>query len=887
MMPLLENSSIAQDSSSARRERRSRVPRGARRRGQARPRTLVSQLVLALSLVAAVLTGCPEEAGDDFTSVRAYALQQQQRGAGAEAISCFHVAAQYDTSRPEPWLSIGEIFRAAGQYPEAISAFRKCCAIAREGGRPGWALAHFNLANALKDGGEPQEAVANFKMALALDPPFKPAIYNNMALALGALNRNDEVLESYLQALAINPAFPETHNNLASYYQALGQMQEAVEHYRHAVDLRPDRGFMVNLAFTLGAKGDTAASIDVYMKTIELHPDYALAYYNLGTTLMGEERYGESEFCYRWAVKLDGTKADYYNNLATVVGSSGAKPEVMELYKVVLALDPAHETATCNMYHTRHETCDWGQEGEAERYLQNVVRTVTRQLDEGRTPTIRSFHALMYDVPGEFLRRLTEAWSAIAEKEARLMVPQGFAFVVPAAEPAPRRVRIGYTSSDLKMQHPVAHLVAAMFSLHDLLSVEVFCFALSPSDGSPIRSQVEQAAQHFVDLTPALATSLVSAAEEINRFKPHVLVNLNGYTNGGRLELYALRPAPIQVHGVGYPGTMGAQYIANIITDITSSPPETAGYYTEHLIYMPNAYLVNSLRETFPDILHPRYRRPRLDAAGGRETDEFGRQGRAGAAAASEERGLTVRGGIALLEEEEEETRGYLGVSRMEWGLPQDAVVLACFNTLIKLRPAMLRRWVKILQRAPSAVIWLLRAPKTAEDKVLAWWLQHAPDLAHRLIFTDTAAKEDHIRRSVLADLFLDTDIYGAHSTGTDALWSGLPLLTPTYMSSMAARVSGSLMRTVGLAHMVARSLDEYQDLAVALVNNRHALLRVRKRLRRERWESPLFDTRRWMRDWERGVSMLWDAHAGARSSRQHQPPLPVHLVVHDTSGEA
>ena len=103
----------------------------------------------------------------------------------------------------------------------------------------------------------------------------------------------------------------------------------------------------------------------------------------------------------------------------------------------------------------------------------------------------------------------------------------------------------------------------------------------------------------------------------------------------------------------------------------------------------------------------------------------------------------------------------------------------------------------------------------------------------------------------------------------------------------LTSEVSGSLMRTVGLAHLVARSLDEYQDLAVALVNHRHALLRVRKRLRRERWESPLFDTRRWMRDWERGVSMLWDAHAGARSSRQHQPPLPVHLVVHDTSGEA
>ena len=271
-----------------------------------------ARLILALSVMAAALAVCPEEAGDDFKSVRAHALHLQQQGMGAEAIECFEVAGRLDTARPEPWLSIGEIFRGAGQFPQAISALRKCCAIANSDGRPGWALAHFNLANALKDAGEPEEAVLHFETSLALDPPFKPAIFNNMALALGALNRNDEVLQSYKRALDLNPAFPETHNNIASHYQALGRLSEAVTHYKQAVELRPDRGFMVNLAYVLGAKGDTAASIDTYMSAIQVHPDYALAYYNLGTTLMGEERYSESEFCYRWAVQLDGTFLDLF-----------------------------------------------------------------------------------------------------------------------------------------------------------------------------------------------------------------------------------------------------------------------------------------------------------------------------------------------------------------------------------------------------------------------------------------------------------------------------------------------------------------------------------------------------------------------------------------------
>ena len=431
-------------------------------------------MLLCLCLAAAVRTGCPQEAGDDYKSVRTFALRLQQQGASSEAIACYKKAALIDAARPEAWLSIGEIYRASGDNVQAMTALRKSCELAMAAGGPGWALAHFNLANALKDSGEPEEAVREYEKALALHPPFKPAIYNNMALALGALNRNEKVLQSYLQALLVNPAFPETHNNLASHYQAVGRLDDAARHYRQAVALRPDKGFMVNLAFVLGAKGDTAGSIEVYLKIIQQHPNYALAYYNLGTTMMGEERYDESEFCYRWAVQLDGTKADYYNNLATVVGSRGFNPEVMELYKIVLALDPVHETATCNMYHSRHESCDWGEEGEAEEHLRQVIRIVSGQLREGRTPTIRSFHALMYDVKGDFLRRLTEAWSRIAADEVGMMVPPDFAFPLPATFPPPRRLRVGYTSSDLKRQHPVAHLVAALFPAHDLLTVQVF-----------------------------------------------------------------------------------------------------------------------------------------------------------------------------------------------------------------------------------------------------------------------------------------------------------------------------------------------------------------------------------------------------------------------------
>ena len=247
-----------------------------------------------------------------------------------------------------------------------------------------------------------------------------------------------------------------------------------------------------------------------------------------------------------------------------------------------------------------------------------------------------------------------------------------------------------------------------------------------------------------------------------------------------------------------------------MVTDRTSSPPEAAPFYTEHLLYMPHAYLINSLRESFPHVLHPRYTRAQVGPGAGMIMREL--PGARGSIAAKE-------GGVAVLEEEERQTRQYLGVNRDKWALPEAAVVLACFNTLIKLRPAMLRRWANILRRTKRpAVIWLMRAPRVAEEKVRAWWQQHAPDLTGQLIFSDPVPKEQHIRRMALADLFLDTDIYGAHSTGTDALWAGLPVLAPIHMLPMAARVSGALMRAIRLPALIARSLEDYEDLAVALV---------------------------------------------------------------------
>eukprot|EP00960_Hanusia_phi_P072491 767799-Hanusia_phi.AAC.3 len=350
------------------------------------PRLLLSSLSLVLALAR---SECPDHAGDGYDELMEYAKSRKEAKAFSDAMACFQKAAEADRRRPEPWLNVGELYKNAGKLEEAEIALRQSVALG-----PAWPLAHFNLANILKDLDRNEESLAEYQEALALDPPFKAAILNNMALAHGTLNQNDLVLESYEKAMRLDPLVPETHNNLASHYQAIGDMANAVKHYRQAVQLRPEKGFLLNLAYALGAKGETAESLKIYMKTIEMYPDYALAYYNLGTSLMGEERYAESEYCYRWAVKLDGTRADYYNNLATVVGASGATNEGGEGPNSPSVPCPCVSTVKLSLLDVDLYDCSYAVSADFVRRLSEVgrrrdMRGLSREGDEARDGMLR------------------------------------------------------------------------------------------------------------------------------------------------------------------------------------------------------------------------------------------------------------------------------------------------------------------------------------------------------------------------------------------------------------------------------------------------------------------------------------------------------------------
>ncbi|XP_022848769.1 probable UDP-N-acetylglucosamine--peptide N-acetylglucosaminyltransferase SEC [Olea europaea var. sylvestris] len=346
-------------------------------------------------------------------------------------------------------------------------------------------------------------------------------------------------------------------------------------------------------------------------------------------------------------------------------------------------------------------------------------------------------------------------------------------------------------------------------------NVEVFCYALSPNDGTEWRLRIQSEAEHFIDVS-SMSSDMI--ARMINEDQIQILINLNGYTKGARNELFAMQPAPIQVSYMGFPGTTGATYIHYLVTDEFVSPMRYSHIYSEKLVHLPHCYFVNDYKQKNRDVLDPNCQ-----------------------------------------------------PKRSHYGLPEDKFIFACFNQLYKMDPEIFTTWCNILKRVPNSALWLLRFPAAGEMRLRA----HAAAQGVRpdqIIFTDVAMKQEHIRRSALADLFLDTPLCNAHTTGTDVLWAGLPMITLP-LEKMATRVAGSLCLATGLGEeMIVNSMREYEEKAVLLASNRMKLQDLTNKLKAARYTCPLFDTSRWVRNLERAYFKMWSLY----SSGQHPEPFKV-----------
>lgn len=676
------------------------------------------------------------------------AIQHQQAGRHGEAEKLCRAILTHDPRHTDALNLLSLIACGRKEYAAAEDLLRRAIRI-----EPATGGLRINLGNVLKDQGRLDEAVASFKEALRLLPNF-PEVHNTLGKIYHAQGRAAEAIASYQMAIGCRPNFPEACYNLGNVYHGLARHQEAIASYQEAIRLKPDYAQACsNLGNVFHDEGRMEEATAAYHQAITLKPDYHEAHYNLGNTLY----------------------------------TAGRLAEAIISQQEALRLSPENITYRAALTRTRQKLCDWSANDSLRRTL---IEPALRWDGHGLPPDPFTFLSLPVPISPAEQQTIAGNFSRWVQKGRQ----PNFAF----DRKRPRqRLRIGYVSGDFR-NHAVAQLMLGLFKRHDRARVEIYAFSLGNDDGSPHRRRIQTDCDYFIDVRSLSAQDI---ARRINENGIDIAIDLNGYTRNSRPQIFAHRPAPIQIAWLGFPATMGAKFIDYIITDRIVTPQEMQSFFSERFLFLPNCYLPSDCEQ--PIAAPP--------------------------------------------------------PSRAEQGLPDKAFVFCCFNNLYKIEPLIFDVWMDTLKALPESILWLADGPEDALENLRLEAKRRAVDPARLFFARRLPSKDQHLARLPLADLALDTYYYNGHTSGSDALWAGLPLLSCPGRS-FASRVGASLLLAIGLPELIAPDLAAYKTLAIRLATHPDQLRMLKKKLAEHRLKQPLFDTDRFVRDLEDIYWRIWQA---------------------------
>ena len=635
----------------------------------------------------------------------------------------------------------------------------------------------------------------------------------------GDRGRFEQAARALERAAGLTPADAETQYLLAMAYTRLGRLDDAVRHYREAVRLAPGHAAAhTELGLVHQAQGDVERAVRHQRLAAAAAPGSGGVHNNLGVALRAANRPEEAVEALRAAVRLEPGRDKHHLNLGLALKDRGAYDEAIAAYHKGLELAPRSTALHAALGAT------YAAAQKSEQAIASLSQAF--ELDPANAGAL-----------GRLIREKGQAcdWSGLERlgEEARRRLDSGAATIHPfvwlslsdsaavqrraadrwaahlARTAGPRlqltepergeRIRLGYLSADLR-EHAVAYLVAEVIELHDRGGFEVVAYSSGPDDGGTMRPRLMRAFDRFVDIS---GESDGAAARRIREDRIDILVDLTGYTQSARSGVVALRPAPLIVNYLGYPGTLGEGIADYVIGDPVITPLDAAPHYGEKLVLLPDTYQPNDRQ------------RPIGDPG----------------------------------------PRGALG-------LPEDALVLCCFNQNYKIGPAILDVWCEALRAAPDAVLWLFEARPLAMENLRRELGARGVDPG-RMVVAGRLPQAQHLARVSRADLFLDTYPYCGHTTASDALWAGVPLVTLAG-ETFASRVAASLLRATGLEELVTHSLPAYRALILELVADRGRLAALRERLAANRPVAPLFDSVRYTANLERAYREMWERRLAA-----------------------
>jgi len=591
------------------------------------------------------------------------------------------------------------------------------------------AEAHFYLGRIQLQRGKAREALASFRQAMAMAGEFFEALHE-CGVAHAALGEHEAAVEKFTAAARKQPGVALVHFNLGRSLASLRRFQDAVTQYDLALRLDPGLTeawcIRSDALAELGRREEAVASLD---RALALQPEDAEVWMSKGALLATLGRHDEAVRSMR-EVERRSPRAPYLQG---------------------------------SLLHSRMHLCDWDRLDEAfEALFASVLRG-----EQASVP-----FALLATPAAPAILLACAAGYARAKHPAAA-VPE-FATREPGA-----KIRLGYFSADFH-NHATAQLTARLFECHDRSRFELVAFAFGPQVRDDMRRRLVSAFDEFVEVQDKSDAEVAALARTL---RIDIAIDLKGFTYDARPGIFAHRAAPIQVNYLGYPGSMGCDYIDYLVADETLVHQDELQDFAEKLVFLPDSYQVNDNTKPVAADAPP----------------------------------------------------------RASLGLPQEGFVFASFNNSFKITPAIYDVWMRLLQQVPGSVLWLLRSSDATCANLEAQARAHGVDPG-RIVWALHMPLEQHLARHACADLFLDTLYCGAHTTCSDALWAGLPVLTVDG-ATFASRVAASLLKAAGLPELVTRTLASYEALALALARSPQRLAELRERLAAGRWTCPLFDT--------------------------------------------
>jgi predicted O-linked N-acetylglucosamine transferase (SPINDLY family) len=758
------------------------------------------------------------------------ALQRPQ-----EALASFERAIELEPGYADALVSRGHLLRTLERREEALASFERAMAL-----EPGHFDAWNQRGNTLMDLNRPQEALASYDQAIALNPD-RAETFSNRGVALRTLKRPAEALASCNQALMRDPGHADALVNRGLVLTDLGQLDEALDSHDRALALKPDhadalvsrgnalRGLkrvreainsyekaialrplhadtLVNLGAALRELGRAEEALASYDRAIALQPNHAAAFGNRGNALLELKRLQEAVSSYDRALHLNPAQADLLTNRGDALRELGRLQEALASFDQAIALKPDYADAFSSRGNALRSL---GRPQDAlASYDRAAALEPSRLQTQGDAAHTSSLLCRWSDQPQRLAaiakalgggQPVTASWPLLAliddprlhrqaaQAWARKRVTASRRLGPLPARPQAPRIHVAYLSADFH-DHATTRLLAEMLELHDRRRFELTGISFGPRTDDAMRLRVSAALDRFIDVRERSDLDVARLCRELG---VDIAVDLKGYTQDCRPGILAEGCAPVQVNWLGYPGTMGAPFIDYIVADPVVITDADLEHYSEKVIWLPHSYQPNDSK------------RP-----------------------------------VALQTP-----------SRADCSLPAHGFVFACFNAAYKIQPEVFSGWMRMLQRVPGSVLWLLQANPEASANLRREAAARGVDPG-RVVFAQKLPLAEHLARHRLADLFVDTWPCNAHTTASDALWAGLPVLT-CRGRSFAARVAASLLHAIGLPELVTHSREEYEELAVALAADpaRLGVLRARLQAHRSTW--PLFDCARFARHLE------------------------------------